>query len=276
MSQEEVGMSTTSLGELIAQGSVADIHAWGESQIVKLFHDWVPAYGVEHEARNARLVYDAGLSVPAVGEIIEVDGRFGLIYERVEGSSMAESFLEESNAKPETVLQLAHLFAELHAEIHNRPNVPKVPSMRPLLERVIHEIDALPLNLKEATLKALDQMPDGDRLCHGDFHPYNVLISPHGPVIIDWNNAVVGDPLEDVARTTLILSGVPVSEPAYRSRIDQFVEAYLERYFQLRPYDKQQLLAWQPIVAAVRLSDNIPGLQEWLLEQIRLGLALPG
>lgn len=269
-------MSTTSLGELMAQGSVADIHAWGETQILKLFYDWVPAYGVEHEARNARVVYAAGLPAPAVGEVIEVNGRFGLIYERVEGSSMAESFLEESDAKPETVLQLAHLFAELHAEIHIRTNVPELPFLRPLLERVIHEIDTLPLNLKEATLKALNQMPDGDRLCHGDFHPYNVLMSPQGPVIIDWNNAAVGDPLSDVARTTLMLSGVSVSEPLYRSRIDQFVEAYLERYFQLRVDDQEQLVAWQPIVAAARLSDNIPELQEWLLEQIRMGLALQG
>ena len=129
----------------------------------------------------------------------------------------------------------------------------------------------LPLNLKEATLKALNQMPDGDRLYHGDFHPYNVLT-----VIIDWNNAAVGDPLADVARTTLILSGVSVSEPSYRSRIDQFVEAYLERYFQLRVDDQEQLVAWQPIEAAARLSDNIPELQEWLLEQIRVGLALQG
>jgi hypothetical protein len=98
-------------------------------------------------------------------------------------------------------------------------------------------------------------------------------MSPRGPVVIDWNNAHIGNPLEDVARSALILSGVSMSEPSLRSSIERFTEAYLERYFQLRPDGRQHLAAWQPIVAAVRLSDGIPELQEWLLAQIRTGLA---
>ena len=269
-------MSTSSPGKLLAKGSIADIYAWGEAQIIKLYYDWVPDYGVEHEARNARIIYDAGLPAPAVGEITCVNGRLGLILERIEGPSMADSILEKNDAKPETVLQLANLFAELHAKIHNHTRVPELPSLRPMLERAIHEIDTLPLNLKELILKILIQLPDGDKLCHGDFHPYNVLLSPQGPIIIDWNNAAVGDPLSDVARTVVILSGVSVSQPLYRSRIDQFVEAYLERYFQLRIDNQERLVAWKPIEAAVRLSDNIPKLDEWLLEQIRMGLTLLG
>jgi len=100
-----------------------------------------------------------------------------------------------------------------------------------------------------------------------------VILSPRGPVVIDWNNAHIGNPIEDVARSKIILAGAAVTEPAARPSIDRFTEAYLKRYFQLRPDDRQQLAAWQPIVAAVRLADNIPGLQEWLLAQIRAGLA---
>jgi hypothetical protein len=62
----------------------------------------------------------------------------------------------------------------------------------------------------------------------------------------------------------------------YRASIDRFNQAYLERYFELTPGDRQQLAAWQPIVAAIRLCDNIPELEEWLLEQIRAGLSSGG
>ena len=186
---------------------------------------------------------------------------------------MADDLLGTLEANPNRAVQLARVFAEVHAEIHACSNIPELPSQR-LLATVIRRIAVLPPDLKEATLKALDEMPEGDRLCHGDFHPYNVLMSPRGPIVIDWNNAHIGNPLEDVARSTLMLSGVAVSKPSHRSSIDRFTKAYLERYFQLRPDDQQQLVAWQPIVAAVRLSDNIPELQEWLLEQIRTGLAL--
>jgi aminoglycoside phosphotransferase (APT) family kinase protein len=42
------------------------------------------------------------------------------------------------------------------------------------------------------------------RLVHYDLHPDNVLLGPHGPVLIDWTNARAGDPDADVALTWLI------------------------------------------------------------------------
>lgn len=124
-------------------------------------------------------------------------------------------------------------------------------------------------------------MPDDDRLCHGDFHPFNILMPPHGPVIIDWTNAAIGNPLADVAMTVVILTGVKVSKPSHSTlshpgigeQIDTFTQAYLKRYFELRPGDRQQLSAWRPIMAAVRMNDHIPGLEEWLVDQVKIGLS---
>jgi Ser/Thr protein kinase RdoA (MazF antagonist) len=259
--------------EPIYQTGMTDIYSWGAGQILKVFHDWVPVYGVEHVIRMDRLVYEAGLPVPEVGELIEVDGRPGVIYEHIEGGSMGDRLLEAPEVEPETVQQLARVFAELQVDIHTWNNVPEFHPQKPQLERVIREVDTLPRDLKGAILRNLYELPDGGCLCHGDFHPYNVLMSPRGPVIIDWNNASIGNPLADVALSELILSGVAVLEPSYRSPVDQFVKAYLRRYFELLPEDQQQFAAWRPVVAAVRLGENMPGLQEWLLNQVMTGFA---
>jgi aminoglycoside phosphotransferase (APT) family kinase protein len=262
-----------SLGEPI--GGTGNLYAWGEDQILKLYGEDTPDSFVEWLGRMERALYEAGLPVPAVGELIEIDGCLGQIYERIEGDSIAGALLGMPEADPGRVVQLAHVFAEVHAQIHACRDIQgEVPSQRELLPTVIRRMVTLPPDLKEATLKAFDEMPDGDRLCHGDFHPYNVMMSPRGPVVIDWNNCHIGNPLEDVARSALMLSGVSLSQPSYRSHIGQFSQAYLDRYFELRPGDREELDAWRPIVAAVRLSDNIPELQQWLLEQIRIGLSL--
>jgi aminoglycoside phosphotransferase (APT) family kinase protein len=260
-------MSVTSLGEPIA--GTGNLYAWGEGQIIKLYGDDVPADWVRRLGRVERALYKAGLPVPEVGEIIEIDGSLGQVYERVEGGSIAEELLGRPATDPDRIVRLAHVFAKVHAAIHTCNDIPAELPSQQLLATVIQRIDVLPLDLKEAVLKALDEMPTGDQLCHGDFHPYNVLLSPRGPIIIDWNNAHVGNPLEDVARSTLMLSGASVSQPSARPIIDRFNQAYLERYFQLLPSDQEQLAAWWPIVAAVRLVDNIPEIQEWLLEQIK-------
>ena len=81
--------------------------------------------------RIARAVHAAGLHVPAVGEIVEVDGRLGLIYERVDGVSMAET----AKAKPWTLFRFARLLAELQADMHASPVVPELPSQRQRLEQ---------------------------------------------------------------------------------------------------------------------------------------------
>jgi aminoglycoside phosphotransferase (APT) family kinase protein len=53
---------------------------------------------------------------------------------------------------------------------------------------------------------------DGGSLLHFDLHPDNVILSPDGPVLIDWTNAHGGDPEADVAMTWVILetsAGLP-------------------------------------------------------------------
>ena len=58
-------------------------------------------------------------------------------------------------------------------------------------------------------------MPEGDCLCHGDFHPINVLGAVSRPLVIDWSHACSGNPSADVCRSYLLLklhSGL-IAEP---------------------------------------------------------------
>ena len=48
-------------------------------------------------------------------------------------------------------------------------------------------------------------------ICHGDFHPQNVLMAGRAvTAVLDWPNAVVADPVYDVASTRIILARVPI------------------------------------------------------------------
>ena len=69
-------------------------------------------------------------------------------------------------------------------------------------------------------------VPDGGVLTHLDLHPMNVLLSPDGPVIIDWTNAASGDGSFDAAMSFLLMSTFETS--GARDRIGQraFVESF--------------------------------------------------
>jgi len=252
-------------GPLIARGRTAEVFAWGDKQVLKLFLEGWPPGDAEREARSTQAVYDAGLPAPTVEGIVEVDGRKGIVFERVEGPSM----LAELTSKPWKLVKLARLLAELQAQMHSC-ELPELLSQRSKLERDIQRAEVLPSNTKEAVLKVLEQLPDGNAVCHSDFHPDNIIMSSRGPIIIDWTDATRGNSMGDLARTWLLLRLAEVpSFIAMRWLINSiralFYSIYWKRYRQLRPVFQEEMEAWQLPVMAVRLRENIPEERQRLL-----------
>ncbi|MFZ1400222.1 MAG: phosphotransferase [Candidatus Promineifilaceae bacterium] len=260
------------LGQPIAYGRTAEIYAWNEGHILKLFHDWFPRESIQYEARLAEMVHRSGLPVPAVGEIVVVNGRTGLIYERVAGKAL----FEVMPSQPWTIFRYARRMAELHVEMHSRTITLEIPRQRQRLVEKIEAAAALPDDLRARVLAALAQLPDGNQLCHGDFHPANVMATPQGEVIIDWIDATRGNSLADLARSSIIAQGVAASAQTTTAVEKLFVRLfhtiYLRRYLALRPEGRGEYGRWLPIVAAARLSENIPELEGWLLAQAEKGV----
>jgi aminoglycoside phosphotransferase (APT) family kinase protein len=66
-----------------------------------------------------------------------------------------------------------------------------------------------------------------DTIRHLDLHPNNVIMSPAGPVVIDWRNSDVGPPAMDVALTAVILAQVALSRRPDASAARGILSAYL-------------------------------------------------
>ncbi len=54
-------------GARIGRGRTAEVFAWKDNQVLKLFLEWVSARDVDYEARVTEQAHRAGLPVPAVG-----------------------------------------------------------------------------------------------------------------------------------------------------------------------------------------------------------------
>jgi len=242
-----------------AVGATAEIYAWENGQILKLFREWVSADAVQTEARTARLVHASGAPVPAVGEIVEFDGRMGLLYERIDGRSM----LAALTAQPWRLVHFARQLAGLQADLHSRVVPAGMPAQRGRMQRKIERAEVLSPATRQQVLALLDTLPAGNQLCHGDFHPDNVLLTARGPVIIDWIDATAGHPLADVARSSLLTS---FAQPPAGGTIDWKIRlarrwlhsAYLAHYRRLHPFAAEELTHWRLVNAAARLSENVP------------------
>jgi hypothetical protein len=64
------------------------VYAWKELCVLKLFHGWVGRDRAEGEFAVTRAVHPAGLPVPTAFELVEVEGRSGIVFERIDGVSL--------------------------------------------------------------------------------------------------------------------------------------------------------------------------------------------
>lgn len=255
------------LGNPIAVGGTAEIYDWEPGWILKLYFDRYDSGIADYERRIVSAICATGLPVPAVGEIVSVAGRVGLLYQKISSEPMGEDLAKH----PWRIISYARKLAELHAEMHANPVQADLPPLRRRLEQKIRDAKPLPENLCAAALRALETMPDGDHLCHGDFHLGNILLSQPEPIIIDWIDASIGSPLADVARTSILAQGMVMAEPQFSSYQRLGLRAmhavYLHHYFQLRPGGQDEYRRWLPIIAAGRLNEGITGWEEWLLAE---------
>jgi Ser/Thr protein kinase RdoA (MazF antagonist) len=104
-------------------------------------------------------------------------------------------------------------------------------------------------------------LPDGDRLLHGDFHPYNILGSLEAATVVDWLDATCGPPAADVCRSWLLMQTV---SPA-------LADAYLDAYLTISPLPRDAVFAWLPVLAAARLAENVPNETDSLIAMAEAG-----
>jgi thiamine kinase-like enzyme len=109
------------------------------------------------------------------------------------------------------------------------------------MNRKILSADLDPVTRYELLIR-LEGLPTHDKLCHGDFCPSNVLLTPDGkPYIIDWAHATQGNASADAARTFLKFSLTYGEERANK---------YLDLFCKKSDTAKQYVQRWMPIVAA--------------------------
>ena len=240
---------TLSLLPPIASGATADIHDWRDGWVLKLYRDDIPRRVGTREARITSALHAAGVRVPAVGELIEVNGRLGLPMEKLIGQPLSSRLIDaESGASAGRVA------AQLHAAMHAL-TAPSLPPMREQFGKIV-AAGSLTSELKVRVLDAMHGLPDGDRICHGDLHAANIIVARHGPVAIDCVVAHRGNPCADVAQTCVAMTEWLYGELSERSKraVESFLAAYEARYFELCPSATNEVAAWRPIVAAVRFS----------------------
>ena len=175
---------------------------------------------------------------------------------------------------PET---MPGMLAETHAALHRIDPRPVVESLRAQGWRASrYRFEGELTVLRERTERysrlrpvvdwlSANRPPEPEPLsiCHGDFHPLNILVRD-GEVtgVLDWFDAVVGDPALDIACTTLLIRvfGRRVMLPP---EADHMAAKYLEAYRPPKPFDPDRLDYYRIRRCLIGLLDGADGQEMW-------------
>lgn len=183
--------------KLLGKGNTAEVFAYGNERVCKLFYEGYPDEYVALEFQNSKEMYRNRIKIPKPFQMITIENRKGIIYERIDGKTLLNMMMEnESNLD-----ELLNMFVNLQLGILAH-HTKKVLSYK---EYLIASLKNKKIN-NQGIFNAINALPDDDCLLHGDLHPNNILVMSDGtPILIDFMNVCRGPALYDMARTYFLI-----------------------------------------------------------------------
>ena len=242
------------VGKLIGSGGTADVYEWTSNEVIKVFKPHVHIEVIKNEEYIGRMLNESNLCIPKYIKTIELNSKLAIVYERVYGRPLAEILIETTEKS-----NIAANFARVQYEIHQY-SMDKLPTQNSMFQ---WRISRMKNSLGKYIPKIQDlynALPIESKLCHGDFHPLNILVNCDKYVVLDWNGCCSGSPVLDVVWSYLTLNS-PAIEGVYGKNManitKEFSDEYLKHYCQYANVDKSEIIKYLPLAAMRRLDDNL-------------------
>ena len=223
-----------------------------DGKVIKLFDENYSKSDILNEALNQSRVEDTGIKAPHILEVKKIDGKWAIIMEYIPGKTLAQLMQEE----PEKEDEYLEKFVELQMYVHTFRS-PLLNKLRDKMDRKIEQTELDSSTKFELHTRLSGMMPRA-KVCHGDFNPSNIIVSPEGEYyIVDWAHVTQGNAGADVARTYLlfVLAGK-----------QEFAEKYVNLFCEKTGMPRKYIQSWLPIVAASQSVKGKPEERETLIQ----------
>jgi aminoglycoside phosphotransferase (APT) family kinase protein len=234
---------------------------WTRPLVVRLLPSEDRLDQARREAAVQGWTADQGFAAPRVLQVLGPDERFGLpaqVMERAPGTTM----LEALSARPWRAFALVRQLADLQCALHALPldGWPSSTDSQALMDKRLALPRRVAAALDDADLAAaVDRAASRGEVavagpqvvCHGDFHPLNVVVDGDRASVIDWTDAGLGPREADVSRTLLlfevasIAATSAVERTALRVAGPRLATRYRRAYEAVAALDPERLRTWE-------------------------------
>lgn len=205
--------------QLIGSGFFSQGYRLSADSIVKVFTRNTSLENIRQERELAKSAFLLGIPAAITFDIVAVDGKYGLVFESINGDSYTQKILSD----PEHLEQYIVRYAQLLRNI----NATKVPSgvLPRAAEIAAMKLETIRPYLSQAEYQALASMLDGiadtGTYVHADCHTGNIMLQNDELMIIDMETSCVGNPIFELSSLYAVYT---VYEECYPGRTLQFLK----------------------------------------------------
>lgn len=219
----------------IGAGACGEVYRLDDETIIKLYYPHVSKETIELEKSLAKKAFVMGVPTAISYDIVDCDGRTGVVYELIKSKTIGELIREDESRLEEYVAMYADVCRQIHS-ITAEPGI--LPTFKDLNREDIPKVVEITDEERQLLYDFLDMLPDPMNCLHGDLNINNIMVQNGECCLIDMGEFSTGTPMFDISRIIFSMEFATPDEEEYnsfykmpQSTVTRILRLFLRDYF---------------------------------------------
>ena len=219
----------------IGAGACGEVFRLDDETIIKLYYPRVKKEEIEQEKALAKKAFVMGVPTAISYDIVEADGRTGVVYELIKSKTIGELIRGDEGHLEEYVDMYAAVCRQIHG-IEAEPG--QLPSFKDINRSDIPNVTGITEEERAYLHRFLDLIPDRMNCLHGDLNINNIMVHNGECCLIDMGEFSTGTPMFDLSRILFSMEFAGAAKGEFNSFyklpqdiVTHILHLFLEKYF---------------------------------------------
>ena len=219
----------------IGAGACGEVFRLDDETIIELYYPRVKKEEIEQEKALAKKAFVMGVPTAISYDIVEADGRTGVVYELIKSKTIGELIRGDEGHLEEYVDMYAAVCRQIHG-IEAEPG--QLPSFKDINRSDIPNVTGITEEERAYLHRFLDLIPDRMNCLHGDLNINNIMVQNGECCLIDMGEFSTGTPMFDLSRILFSMEFAGAAKGEFNSFyklpqdiVTHILHLFLEKYF---------------------------------------------
>ncbi|MBQ7624858.1 MAG: ATP-binding protein [Clostridia bacterium] len=198
--------------EVIGEGANGKVYRIDGDNVVKTYKNADALSEIQHEREVARLALVLGIPTAISYDVVKVGDSYGSVFELLNARSFSKILANEPDKYDWCLSEYVNMLKKIHGTSVPEGKLPAIKEK--VLTGVRRTAETLPPDLGNKLIKLVEDVPECNRMIHGDYHTKNIVLAGDEVLVIDMDTLSVGHPIFDLMRMCNAYVGYSENDPS--------------------------------------------------------------